>query len=421
MNIQLTPVQWFIILLLWISLGMVLDVLKLLVAVAGNTSGRASETLKDVSRVGRVKVITVDARALEMKVVKSIARVFGEIKCSLFSWSINFLRQVVEPERPNEENALPEKDETITRIEPGDDPYLVSCGDGISSIFNQQPENRWAGQQLIGALIGFFALLVFLYADSAQGAQTFALLFNGSVPPLLNSIIIPLVTASAGSALILGLFMGDILGLTHLGLFKKDAPMAFRYVIVVNLIVSLLLSTIIALARMQLLGTGSQGVKTFVNIAQSIIILPMLVTTFLLFRGISGVYVVLSFILALLAIPFAVVEFFTRVLSDLLRFGIIGGTFLITRITWLTLGTFEMLFALLELAIKGSFAVLTFLLAGIFFIPNLIFRIILRVLKQEEFYAAFLDNLTNTRLVTQIDNREVLILNELSAKDEKKG
>ena len=355
-----------------------------------------------------------------MKVIKDIAKVFGEIKCSLLAWATNFLRQVIEPENYPDNNAI-----SSTIIQPTDKKqdhtsYLVTCDNGVTSIFNGQPENRYAGQQIIGALVGFLALLAFLYADAAQGAQTFALLFEGNIPPFLNSIIIPLITASAGSALILGLFIGDILGLTHLGLFKKETPIVFRWVIFVNLVVSLLISTTIAFARMRLLDANGEGVPTFVNIAQSIVILPMLVTTFLLFRGISGVYVVLSFILSLFAIPFGIVEFFIRILADLFRVGIIGGTYLITRIIWLTLGSLEIVLSLLELAIKGSFAVLTFFFAGVFFIPHLIFRIVLRVIKQEEFYAAFLLNLTNTKLITRIGESEPLILDEPATKPEEK-
>ena len=420
MNIQLTPIQWFIVILLWISFGMVLDVLKLLVAAAGNTTSKAPENLKNLSHTGRIEIITVNPLAIELKVIKDIAKVFGEIKCSLLAWATNFLRQVIEPENYPDNNAI-----SSTIIQPTDKKqdhtsYLVTCDNGVTSIFNGQPENRYAGQQIIGALVGFLALLAFLYADAAQGAQTFALLFEGNIPPFLNSIIIPLITASAGSALILGLFIGDILGLTHLGLFKKETPIVFRWVIFVNLVVSLLISTTIAFARMRLLDANGEGVPTFVNIAQSIVILPMLVTTFLLFRGISGVYVVLSFILSLFAIPFGIVEFFIRILADLFRVGIIGGTYLITRIIWLTLGSLEIVLSILELAIKGSFAVLTFFFAGVFFIPHLIFRIVLRVIKQEEFYAAFLLNLTNTKLITRIGESEPLILDEPATKPEEK-
>jgi len=409
MNIQLTPVQWFIIVLLWISLGMVLEVIKLLVAVLGNTTSQAPETLKKVSRAGRVKIIEVDPRPIEMAVIKDIAKVFGSIKCSLNYWSNNLLYQVVERE---DHPVLDSNIRITTAIQPleikeENISYLVPCEKNVISIFDGNPENKYAGQQVIGALIGLLALLAFLYADAAQGAQTFALLFKGNIPSFLNGIIVPLIISSAGSALILGLFIGDILGLTHLGLFRKDTPIYFRWIIAGNLILSLILSTTIALARMELLNPESGGVRGFVNVAQSIVILPMLITTFLLFRGVSGIYVVISLIFSLLAIPFGIFEFFVRISADLLRLGIIGGSFVITRITWLVIGALEIIFWLFELALKAGFAVFTYLLVGIFFIPYFLFRIALRVSKQDQFYDEFLANITKTRL--DIYTREPIV------------
>jgi len=405
MNIQLTPLQWFLSALLWLFSGIALDVLKPMLATLGNSTSRATWTLKNISHKGRVEILKADASKIEFKVVKDIAKVFGQIKCSLLSWSTNFLRQVVEPESEADTTDIGDEIASQSSKPNRDDAsYLVPCENNIKSIFNNHPENKYAGQQIIGALLGFLALLAFLYADAAQGAQTFTLLFKGNIPPLLNDIVIPLVTASAGSALILGVFIGDILGLTRLGLFHKETPKPFLWIVSINLILSLCLSTLIALTRMELLGTDNQIVKTIVNIAQSVVILPMLVTTFLLFRGISGVYVVLSIILSLLSVPFGIFEFFIRILSDLLRSGLLGGTFIITRIIWLTVGALEIVFFLLELALKGSFAVLIYIVTGIFFIPNLLFNIILKVTGQEDFYSSFLKNLLSSPLQTELDD-----------------
>jgi hypothetical protein len=410
MNIQLTqltPTHWFIIILLWLSFGMVLDVLKLLVGAAGSTTSKASHTLKHVSNLGRVNIIKVDPRGIELAVLKDISKVFGRIKCSLLYWSNNLLYQVIESESQASTEitpTLPLEEEQHVKS------YLVPCENSVISIFNRSSENKYAGQQIIGALIGFVALLAFLYADAAQGAQTYSLLFDEDIPQFLNSIILPLVMASAGTAVILGLFIGDMLGLTHLGLFKQNTPRYFLWIMCLNLIVSLTLSTIIALARRELLDITATGARPWINVAQSVVILPMLVTTFLLFRGISGIYVVLSFILAIFALPFGVFEFFVRVSADLVRLGVIGGTLLFTRITWLAVGALELLFGLLELVVNGSFAVLTYIFAGLFFIPYLIFRITLRVLKQDDFYAEFLDNLTKNKLRPQLVENTVVLL-----------
>lgn len=407
MNIQLTPFETTIAVLLWLSLGTLVDVLKLILATMGNSATKATGTIREFSSEGRGKVIRIDASKIEIKVVKDISRALGQIKCSIISWSTNFLRQVIEPESQAILTEVVPVDQSLEKKN-NEDSYLVPCDNNLKSIFAKAPENKYAGQQIIGAIIGFLALLAFIYSDAAQGAQTYILIFNvGEIPVFLNSIIFPLVTASAGSAIILGIFIGDMLGLTHLNLYKKEeTPKYFLWIIVVNLALSIAISTFIALARMKLLGTESEFIDTMVNIGQSIVILPMLITTVFLFRGLNGIYVVLAAILAALSLSFGVFEFFINISKDLIRSGLIGGNFIITRIIWLTIGTIELVFLLLELAIKGSFSVLTYLLVGVLFIPNLIFRIILRVFRQDEFYKAFLDDLLKTKLKSDINDKD---------------
>lgn len=408
MNIQFSIIEWIIVAIIWLASGMLIDVLKLLLAVFGNSASHATKTLKNISHDGKAGVLKIDPQKIEIAVVKDISKVFGAIKCSLLSWSTNFLRQVVKPQKKHEDANVSlnnnvhnnQKKDTST----GNLSYLVPCDNDVKSIFNN-PENEYAGQQIIGALIGFISLIAFFYADAAQGAQTFRLLFpEGEIPPFLNEIILPLIVASAGSALILGIFVGDILGMTHLGLFSKDAPKLFIWIIGVNLVLTLSLSTFIALTRMQLLGTDSETVEFLVNVAQSIVILPMLVTTFLLFRGIYGIYVALSIFLSLLSVPFGVFEFFLRILVDLVLAGLVGGSFIITRIIWLAVGALELVFLLLEMLIKGSFSVITHLILVVFFVPNLIFRAVLRFLERDAFYDEFLKNITDIPLKTDIDN-----------------
>lgn len=393
MDTQLTTPQWIFIIAVWLISGMLVDIFKIILSTLKESSAETSVTLKNMSRNGRIKINQADFSNIQLKIVKDIAKVLGQIKCSLISWSVNFIRQVVEPDN-NYETKVTDPITSTKATDTKDESYLVPCENNIESIFSSQPENKHAGQQIIGALLGFTALLAFLYADAAQGAQTFTLLFDGSViPPFLNDIIIPLVTASAGSALILGIFIGDILGMTHLGLFSQNTSKRFLWLIIINLILSLALSTFIALTRMQLLGTNSSVIQTIVNIAQSVVILPMLITTFLLFRGVAGIYVVLSLLLWAISVSFGIFEFSIRILGDLLRSGIIGGTFIITKIIWLVVGTLELLFVLIELAINGGFSVLIHLISGVFLIPNFIFRIILNITKQDEFYHKFLSQL----------------------------
>lgn len=396
-----SPTIYFISFTLWLLFGAFVDVFKVILATFGNTTSKLTETLKDISHVGRVRILDIDVSKIDFLIIKDISRVFGQIKNSLLSWSTNFLRQVIEPSHDidSDEQSRPLKSER------NEDTYLLSNENNFGSIFNSRSEYQYAGQQIIGALIGFVALLAFLYADAAQGAQTLSFLYpSGVIPDFLSNITIPVILASAGSALILGIFIGDILGLTHFGLFTKNTPRYFLWIISINLVFSILLSVIIALNRIGLTGTDNL-LTSATNIAQSIVILPMLITTTtLLFRGLYGVYVVLAAILSLLSIPFAIFELSIRVLSDLLRLGTIGGNFIVTRTVWLILGTLELVFLILDLVFNGFFAALTYLLVAIFFLPNLLFRIVLRVFMQESFYEEFLVNLLSTSL--QLDVNE---------------
>lgn len=404
MNTELTTLEWTLIVSLWICLGVTLDIIKKILSTVGIFSGKTTEMLRGVSRTGRVQILKIDGAKIDIKVIKTISQVFGYIKCSMWSWSNNFLKEVVDLSHVKEValDISSSQRENKQRSDENET-YLVSCENNAMSIFVSQPKEVHAGQQIVGALLGFLALLMFVYSDMAQGAQTFTLLFPGPIPDFLNSIVIPLMTASVGSALILGVFIGDMLGLTHFGLFEKEnTPKLILWIVCVNLILSLVLSTTIALARMQLLGTNIPIVQTLVNISQSIVILPMLVTTALLFRAWTGVFVALSIVLSVLSLPFAMFEFFIRILTDLLRFGVITSSFVITRIVGLVVGSFELVFLLLELAVKGSFAVLLYIVIGIFFIPNAVFNVILALSGKKDAYSQFLQGLLNIELNTRV-------------------
>lgn len=69
-------------------------------------------------------------------------------------------------------------------------------------------ENRpWRG---IGALVYLAAMIVFVYADMIQGANNVAALFRDidlGLPDFLTNLVIPLLTASVGSAVMLGMII----------------------------------------------------------------------------------------------------------------------------------------------------------------------------------------------------------------------
>lgn len=79
-----------------------------------------------------------------------------------------------------------------------------------------------------------------------------------------------------------------------------------------------------------------------------------------------------------------------------------GNLFL--RAVGLVLAVIELFFMLLNLTFHGSFVIITYLFTGIFFIPYLITRTILRIFKGEEYYQEFLGNLLNTTVLQTESN-----------------
>ena len=372
--------------IVWLFSGVFFDSLKILFSTVRIIFTSITNSIISILNTGRTTLLEYDVKFIELNIIKDVARVFGVIKCSMITWSNNLLSQVVKPEEEEgKDNFTSAKEEVIGPSE-FKETYPTSCKNNDDFVF-KNPKNKYAGQQIIGALIGFLALLAFLYADAAEFAQTFSVLFDGKIPPFL-SIITPLTVASVGSVAILFIFIGDIYGFTNFGLFHKNPPVGFKRLIIVNLILSLSISNILTLARMELLGIGILVITT-----QSIAILPMLITTFLLFRGIPGVFVAVAIVLVFLSVPSALIEISIYIWGDLLRFGVIAAGFMLTRLLGIMVGGVELIFFLLELAIKGSLSVLVYLVVVVFLIPNLLFRIVLRISNTEIFYDEFLENI----------------------------
>jgi cellulose biosynthesis protein BcsQ len=240
--------------------------------------------------------------------------------------------------------------------------------------------NPYQGQRITGALIEFIALLFFLYADAAQGAYTYNLLFpSGAIPVFLNNITIPLVVSSAGTALILGIFIGDLLGLTHLsdwGKLEGKARGIVSVIVVSNLILAIGLSTLIALYRVDVL-SNSTTTSVFENLAlyaQSLIVIPLLITTSLLLRGAFGIFVVVGIVLYLLSgllyVFSGLIEILKRTL-DILVFIIIYFIYFISILL-------ELLIIIISYLSRGLISLLIAVLGLVFFIPYFVARIIFR-------------------------------------------
>ena len=95
MNFDMASVPEYIWGIIWLFSGVLLDILKLLFSTVGNESSAIVGKLQSTSHGGRVRFLGADATRIELTVIDDITKVFGDIKCSLITWSNNFLNQVV--------------------------------------------------------------------------------------------------------------------------------------------------------------------------------------------------------------------------------------------------------------------------------------------------------------------------------------
>ena len=184
-------------------------------------------------------------------------------------------------------NALGSLLETLVKLI---DPVLGALASHSTVVIRQLPSsdaNR--ASRAFGALFFLVALAAFLYADAAQGANNISALFvDVTVPSPLRNLVVPLLVASAGSLLMLGVIMFEILGLTNFSIWSEvRGPLKPAAIIVVlaTAVTAAVLSVLIALVRY------SEEYRNTAEFAQSTILLPLLITTFLLFWGVYGVLV----------------------------------------------------------------------------------------------------------------------------------
>lgn len=402
MEIQLTTPQIIGLVIAWFVLGAAFDFFKILLTFGGKYISFVPKIIKDKSRMTK-KNFSGDKEVKTQFVsdfIDVVETTFGDIKKSFLAWSMNFLRQVVKPENENNDDVDTKVNEIVEK---------QSTGKGEEfSVFDNRPENKNAGQKVVGALIEFIALLAFLYADASQSAQTYSVLFpTSTIPDWLNNIVVPLIVASAGTAFILGIFIGDALHLTHFGNWgslKGTSRKIFLTVTISNLLITILLSALVALDRSDILGVKNETVRTVAIYAQSFVIVPMLITTALLLRGAFGIFVLLAIFLWLLAIPFAIFEFFVKLFGKFVDLGIVSVDFVFSKLLLLTLAVFELVFNILEKTIQGSFLVLIAVTTMVFYIPYLAINLPIEKISGGKRIKDFIDVLDQVDLQLEDDD-----------------
>jgi hypothetical protein len=181
--------------------------------------------------------------------------------------------------------------------------------------------------RILGSLVSLVAMLTFLYADTALGFQAAQTLFPDiAVPVIFRDIGIALVAASVGTIFALGMLFWDALGFTdftNLSQMKGFAKGAFIGSVVITAVITLACVALVALNRASLVANlispfspELQGeIHRLASLAHSLVVIPLLVTTFLMLRGVYGLLVIYAAVAGVISLLFQLI----RVLLKLLR------------------------------------------------------------------------------------------------------
>src|SRR5438309_150701 len=154
--------------------------------------------------------------------------------------------------------------------------------------------NRWAGWRVIGGVLFFAALCLFLFADAALSIASHEKAIGAQVsflPEWFREITVAYAIASFVGALTLGLVFFDLIGMTHLGPWDDLAPTPRRWLTRTALALAvcfLLLSLFLALWRASTIVTDfipAELANKFEGIALTFPIPLMLVATALIAWG----------------------------------------------------------------------------------------------------------------------------------------
>ncbi|MBX3036202.1 MAG: hypothetical protein KF758_04745 [Anaerolineales bacterium] len=196
----------------------------------------------------------------------------------------------------------------------------------VTKQFTTKSENL--PSRILGAVISFILLITFIYADAALAFQAIETLFPGiDIPEIFLNISVALVASSVATIAALGIMFWDTVGftdLTPLGEMKGFAKGVFIGVVAITSLFTLICVLLIALNRAPLLAEFVEQagfsilvraeIHRWASLAHSFVIVPMLVTTFMMFRGIFGFFVLYMLVVGVMVLVLRAIRLLFQVL-----------------------------------------------------------------------------------------------------------
>lgn len=239
------------------------------------------------------------------------------------------------------------------------------------------PKGHNLAWRIVGSMVIFGMLPLFIYADIAQGLNSLSTLLPGQVeiPEFLQELPIPIAISSVGSMLVLGMIMGDLLNLTDFvpwaNLKGKKRTLLF-VVVLLTLVMALGFSVLLSLNRWPHLYPPlppvlAERLHSLASLSQSLVLIPLLITTLLLVRSFTGFFVIYLLAVTSLSLPIQLVRFLFKLLEKAIALGglssetvirilfaLVGGV--LTSLSWV-FGVADALAGRLTLIIEGILGV----------------------------------------------------------------
>lgn len=200
---------------------------------------------------------------------------------------------------------------------------LQSHGNQVLSLLPSSSNSR--GLHMFGYLLYLIAFAAFAFADVAQATNSRSVMYvDLQVPAILQDLTIPLLIASGGTALMLGTILGDFLAKTDLVpwcTLPRWARGIISFVVLITFLFTLILMVLIAMVRVPEMVPGilpisvAQQLHTMAAFSDSLVIIPLLVTTLLLFWGMFGLLVLYYFLIGALFLGLRLLGFVLALLK----------------------------------------------------------------------------------------------------------
>lgn len=178
----------------------------------------------------------------------------------------------------------------------------------LLSPFKTMQQEKINSQRVVGSVIELGFLVIFLYADASLLAHNLSILFPTEIPSFLTNTVMPFMIASVGTSMALGLMIGDLTGLTNFTSWAelRERKRTFLAIMYTTFAIGVVFSTLAVLLMLDTVVIHSQFFLIATSLAKSLIIIPALITTALLFNAVQGILVILAIPLILLRFPITI-------------------------------------------------------------------------------------------------------------------